>query len=70
MTEPAVMAMRISRICHHGNPLNKISIAEIMQSMFGDGMPSGLARNEDAVPSAEEELTPQKEEASADNDDA
>ena len=27
-------------------------------------------RNEDAVPSAEEKLTPQKEEASADDDDA
>lgn len=45
-------------------------LAEIMRSMFGDGMPSGLARNEDAVPFAEEELTPQKEEASADDDDA
>ena len=45
-------------------------LAEIMQSMFGDGLPSGLSRTENAVPSAEEELTPQKEEASADNDDA
>ena len=45
-------------------------LAEIMQSMFGDGLPSGLSRNEDAVPSTEEELTPQKEEASADDDDA